>query len=55
VWKDPEQALQQKEQLRLKKEMAEAVQATVLPEQIKEYEQEQAGAEEQSLGLSMSM
>ena len=56
AWKDPEQALRQKERLRQKKEKKLEVQA--LPaqqEQTAENEQEQAGAEEESPGFSMSM
>lgn len=55
AWKDPEQALRQKERLRQKKEkeLAEAGQAAT--EQTTENEQEEAGAEQQSPGISMSM
>lgn len=58
AWKDPAQALQQKERLKQKKEkeLAEAAQAAAeRQEQTTENEQEQAGADEQSPGLSMSM
>jgi hypothetical protein len=58
AWKDPAQALQQKERLRQKKEkeLAEAAQAaSQQQEQTIENEQEQTGAEEESPGLSMSM
>lgn len=58
AWKDPAQALQQKERLRQKKEkeLAEAAQAAVeQQEQTTETEQEQAGAMDESPGLSMSM
>ncbi len=57
AWKDPEQALRQKERLRQKKEK-ELAEAQALPaqrEQTAENEQEQAGDEEQSPGFSMSM
>lgn len=56
AWKDPEQALRQKERLRQKKE--KELEAQALPaqqEQTAENEQEQAGAEEESPGFSMSM
>ncbi|BAL01454.1 hypothetical protein OBV_42550 [Oscillibacter valericigenes Sjm18-20] len=55
AWKGPEQALRQKERLRQKKEkeLAEAGQAAT--EQTTENEQEEAGAEQQSPGISMSM
>jgi len=58
AWKDPAQALQQKERLRQKKEkeLAEAAQAAVeQQEQTTEKEHEQAGAMDESPGLSMSM
>lgn len=58
AWKDPSQALQQKERLRQKKEkdLAEAAQEGALPqEQTTENEQEQAGVMYESPGLSMSM
>lgn len=57
AWKDPEQALRQKERLRQKKEkeLAEAQALPAQQEQTAENEQEQAGAEEQSPGFSMSM
>jgi len=58
AWKDPAQALQQKERLRQKKEkeLAEAAQAAAeQQEQTTENEQEQAGAMDESPGLSMSM
>jgi len=58
AWKDPAQALQQKERLRQKKEkeLAEAAQERAVQlEQTTENEQEQAGAQEESPGLSMSM
>jgi hypothetical protein len=58
AWKDPAQALQQKERLRQKKEkeLAEAAQVPqVQPEQTMENEQEQTGEQEESPGLSMSM
>jgi len=58
AWKDPAQALQQKERLRQKKEkeLAEAAQAlSARQEQTIENEQEQAGEQEESPGLSMSM
>lgn len=58
AWKDPAQALQQKERLKQKKEkeLAEAAQAAAERQgQTIENEQEQAGADEQSPGLSMSM
>lgn len=58
AWKDPAQALQQKERLRQKKEkeLAEAAQERALPqEQTAENEQEQAGVMYESPGLSMSM
>ena len=57
AWKDPEQALRQKERLRQKKEkeLAEAAQtAAGQPEPITENGQEQAG-EEESPGFSLSM
>jgi hypothetical protein len=58
AWKDPAQALQQKERLRQKKEkeLAEAAQAlSAQREQTIENEQEQAGEQEECPGLSMSM
>ncbi len=58
AWKDPAQALQQKERLRQKKEkeLAEAAQAAAeQQEQTTENEHEQAGAMDESPGLSMSM
>ena len=58
AWKDPAQALQQKERLRQKKEkeMEEAAQASVEHrEQTTENEQEHAGAMDESPGFSMSM
>lgn len=58
AWKDPAQALQQKERLRQKKEkeLAEAAQVPQeQPEQTMEYEQEQTGEQEENPGLSMSM
>ena len=57
AWKDPAQALQQKERLRQKKEkeLAEAAQAAVQQEQTTENEQEQAGEIDESPGFSMSM
>ncbi|MGF7145477.1 hypothetical protein HNQ56_003920 [Anaerotaenia torta] len=57
AWKDPAQALQQKERLRQKKEkeLAEAAQAAEQQEQTTENEQEQAGVADESPGLAMSM
>ena len=58
AWKDPAQAQQQKERLRQKKEKAlqEAAQrVSGEPEPVIEHELEQTGADEQSVGLSMSM
>lgn len=58
AWKDPVQALQQKERLRQKKEkeLAEAALAAAeRQEQTTENEYEQAGAMDESPGLSMSM
>lgn len=58
AWKNPAQALQQKERLRQKKEkeLAEAAQERALPqEQTTENEQEQARVMYESPGLSMSM
>jgi len=58
AWKDPAQALQQKERLRQKKEkeLAEAAQAAIpRQEETIENEQEQAGAQDECPGLSMSM
>lgn len=58
AWRDPAQAQQQKERLRQKKEMEleQAAQtSSPISEQLTENEQEQAGADEQSPGLSMSM
>ena len=58
AWKDPAQALQQKERSRQKKEkeLAEAAQsASPQQEQTTENEQEQAGVMYESPGLSMSM
>jgi hypothetical protein len=58
AWKDPAQALQQKERLRQKKEkeLAEAAQERAeQQEQTTENEQEQAGVMYESPGLSMSM
>jgi hypothetical protein len=58
AWKDPAQALQQKERLRQKKEkeLAEAAQAlSEQREQTTEDLQEQAGEQEECPGLSMSM
>ncbi|MSS11790.1 MULTISPECIES: amidoligase family protein [Eubacteriales] len=58
AWKNPAQAQQQKERLRQKKEKAlEEAAHTLSPqlEQTIENEQEQAGVDEQSPGLSMSM
>ena len=55
AWKDPAQAQQQKERIRQKKEQ-ERVQATEsVPENQITQEQEQAGAEEENPGFSMSM
>lgn len=58
AWKDPAQAEQQKQRLRQKKEkeLAEAAHAAAeQQEQTTENEQEQAGAMDESPGLSMSM
>jgi len=58
AWKDPAQALQQKERLRQKKEkeLAEAAQApSIQQEQTIENEQEQVGEQEESPGFSMTM
>lgn len=58
AWKDPEQARQQKERLRQKKEKEQAEAAQTVPdypEQITENEAEQAGEQEESPGLFMSM
>ncbi len=58
AWKDPAQALRQKERLRQKKEkeLAEVAQGRALTqEQTIENEQEQAGVMYESPGLSMSM
>lgn len=58
AWKDPAQAQQQKERLRQKKEKAleEAAQSALeQPEPIIEHGLEQAGDDEQSPGLFMSM
>lgn len=58
AWRDPAQAERQKERLRQRKQM-ETEQAeqipSLFPDQILENEQEQAGADEQSPGLFMSM
>jgi hypothetical protein len=58
AWKDPAQALQQKERLRQKKEkeLAETIQSALQQqEQTNENEQEQAGEQDICTGLSMSM
>ena len=57
AWRDPAQAQQQKERLRQKKEqhLEEEQSVLVQTESVTEYEIDQAGEEEQSPGLTMSM
>jgi len=60
AWKDPEQAQRQKERLKQKKEKelaqaAEAERARQEPQEQQDNGMEQAGADEQSPGFSMSM
>lgn len=57
AWRDPAQAQQQKERLRQKKErhLEEEQSVSARPESVTEYEIDQAGEDEQSPGLTMSM
>lgn len=57
AWRDPAQAQQQKERLRQKKErhLEEEQSVSAQTESVTEYETNQAGEEEQSPGLTMSM